>query len=951
MRLDRYDQGGYAGGGITENGGNISGPLVLAGNPSQTLEAVPKQYVDAYFNSLNASNLTAGTLAAARLPNFTGDLQSVAGTSQLTLANSGITPGEYGKVTVNAKGIVTSGGDISDTDIPFGLGWEKINPATLPSTLAGYGITNAVSVSGGTLTGFLSVTNQPTLGTHVATKQYVDALVSSGGIAVGDILRKPYSNTPVGFLKCNGAEVDKTTFADLYAVIGDQYKDYTVPGAGVPWEQQYDINFNDNSIFNQFTTETSLGFNYAVGCWAVTKNRVYLFGGFNTTGSSLVSTVYTAPINADGSIGTWAFGTALPAAVGYTQCVVVKNKLYVLGGSDNNSGSNILNSVYYAQINSDGTLGAWVTASNLPSGFCAGQAFVTKNKLHLIGGYNGEQILGITNCYTASIDSDGTLGAWSSATSLITGVYWSKIVVTKNRVHLLGGEISGTNNTSNIQTAVINADGTLGTWSVSGTLPNAISHSKIIVCNSRVYLLGGYTGSVYLSTVYTAPINDDGTLGSWVLTNITTPVNYLHNAVFVTKNRVYLIGGWHNGVTYNTVYTAPINGGLNDYSPYYTEDTTNYLMPGSGRPWEQQYQINTSQTGNLTGWTASQTLPIAITRANFVVTKNRVYMIGGYDASGPVASVFTATINTDGSLGTWTSTTSLPTELDGASVIVFKNRVYLIGGYNRTIILATVHVAPINADGTLGTWSTTTSLPIPLYFHSSLVTKNRLYVLGGTTTGSVAGTTVYSCVINSNGSLGTWSLSSNALPYTMSGNRMCVTKNRVYLISGHINGVESPTIYAATINADGILGAWYNAGSFPLGIHGHYVFVTKNIVYIIGGHNSSSLGTIKTVYYTFINEDGTLGSWIQGTNLPETRHWLSVFSTYNTLYVAGGLLSGAGEIQNSCFKVTISSSQNDNSPYYDGTIIPVEPVNSSTKFTLPDLTTDDPFGSYSYIKY
>ena len=127
--------------------------------------------------------------------------------------------------------------------------------------------------------------------------------------------------------------------------------------------------------------------------------------------------------------------------------------------------------------------------------------------------------------------------------------------------------------------------------------------------------------------------------------------------------------------------------------------------------------------------------------------------------------------------------------------------------------------------------------------------------------------------------------------------------------------------------------------------------MTKNIVYVIGGHEPSSLGTIKTVYYTFINEDGTLGSWIQGTNLPETRHWLSVFSTYNTLYVAGGMFSGAGEIQNSCFKVTISSSQNDNSPYYDGTIVPVEPVNPTTTFKLPDYSSFDTFNIYHFIKY
>jgi len=44
----------------------------------------------------------------------------------------------------------------------------------------------------------------------------------------------------------------------------------------------------------------------------VTNSRVYLLGGYN---GAAVATVYTAPINSDGTLGTWTTGTSLPSAI------------------------------------------------------------------------------------------------------------------------------------------------------------------------------------------------------------------------------------------------------------------------------------------------------------------------------------------------------------------------------------------------------------------------------------------------------------------------------------------------------------------------------------------------------------------------------------------------------------------------------------------------------------
>jgi len=306
--------------------------------------------------------------------------------------------------------------------------------------------------------------------------------------------------------------------------------------------------------------------------------------------------------------------------------------------------------------------------------------------------------------YQFNVASNPTV-SWTTGTSLPGELGASQAIVTSNRVYLLGG-YTGSTFVSTVYTAPINADGTLGTWTTGTSLPGALSTSQAIVTSNRVYLLGGYNGSAYVSTVYTAPINADGTLGTWT-TGTSLPGALGESQAIVTSSRVYLMSG-NNGSTHiSTVYTAPIN-----------------------------------EDGTLGTWTTGTSLPGVLSLSQAIVTSSRVYLLGGYNGSTTVSTVYTAPINADGTLGTWTTGTSLPGALGFSQAIVTSNRVYLMGGNNGSAYVSTVYTAPINADGTLGTWTTGTSLPGELGYSQAIVTSSRVYLMGGDN-GSAVVSTVY----------------------------------------------------------------------------------------------------------------------------------------------------------------------------------------------------------------
>jgi len=118
-----------------------------------------------------------------------------------------------------------------------GGNWVRVDPLGITQTAgdARYlQITTATSsylaLTGGTLTGNLTLLGSPSTTNMAANKGYVDtqiaAIPAADATPAGTVIYSARSTAPTGYLKANGAAVSRSTYATLFAAIG------TVYGAG-----------------------------------------------------------------------------------------------------------------------------------------------------------------------------------------------------------------------------------------------------------------------------------------------------------------------------------------------------------------------------------------------------------------------------------------------------------------------------------------------------------------------------------------------------------------------------------------------------------------------------------------------------------------------------------------------------------------------------------------------
>jgi prepilin-type N-terminal cleavage/methylation domain-containing protein len=287
-------------------------------------------------------------------------------------------------------------------------------------------------------------------------------------------------------------------------------------------------------------------------------NAVYTIGG-STNGNytGITSTVQYAAINGDGSLGAWQGTTPFPSGImlGPSEAATYNGYIYVVGGcSGDCPGTTASTTVMYAPINSDHTIGSWLQATSFPNTVVDNATLAQGGALYSFGGV--DRYAAVTSgVWYAVINTDGSLGSWQATTPLPQALDVSGPVYADGYVYLLGypqGALAGATGTLPIWYAPLNPDHTVGQWQNGTVVPSYLQGPALAYSNGDLYVVGGYsiTDSTTTSAVWMAPLSSDHTVGQWLAT---TPMPGALDDLpaIINGGFLYIVGGW-NGVTHAT---------------------------------------------------------------------------------------------------------------------------------------------------------------------------------------------------------------------------------------------------------------------------------------------------------------------------------------------------------------------------------------------------------------
>jgi hypothetical protein len=172
-----------------------------------------------------------------------------------------------------------------------------------------------------------------------------------------------------------------------------------------------------------------------------------------------------------------------------------------------------------------------------------------------------------------------------------------------------------------------------------------------------------------LDSAERAEIQEDGSVGEWILEPEKLLVPRYVNGVKAKKGALYVFGGHaqKNGVGLTSVEWAKVG------------------EAGELDPWKYTSPLQAGRHGHATASHGKD-----------------FYALGGYTGTSFLTSVEKSSIGANGELTPWKFTTSLATERINYSVIVYKDWIYTISGTNGSGYLTSVEYATFNDEGEIG---------------------------------------------------------------------------------------------------------------------------------------------------------------------------------------------------------------------------------------------------------
>lgn len=465
---------------------------------------------------------------------------------------------------------------------------------------------------------------------------------------------------------------------------------------------------------------------------------IYVVGGYDATTGVLADIEFAKIDVSNGSVSAFSVSSVTINQRWGLTVTVSNSYAYVIGGCTVGASPGSCT----ARASTIQTFQIYNNESGAPVGYAGDDLFGTdrlgassviyNGYIYIAGGCTSS-----TDCTTtsnsvqyAAIDPYGDISSWSTGGNLPAARAWGQLEVSGGTLYYIGGQ----NNGGTAQTTVYYTSGISSgnpTWSgsaASNGLPSARTQLSAAVWNNRIYVTGGETGGTVQNTVYISPALPAGgnITAAWNSTSgAATAFNVARSGhtTVAYANNLYILGGYNGSNYLSDTQFASLGYKVG------TIAQSGQTVTGTGTT------FITGQVGSVLQYPDGSTATITARSSNTSITVS---------VSKTVASG-TNYVIMDGSVGSWTYSTSLPTAVRQADGFAANGYIYLVGGRtaDSTCTPRTL-VAPISANTTIATGNNPTG--VGAWFETNQkYTGNRygaavsynngkIYVLGGACT-------------------------------------------------------------------------------------------------------------------------------------------------------------------------------------------------------------------------
>jgi hypothetical protein len=233
---------------------------------------------------------------------------------------------------------------------------------------------------------------------------------------------------------------------------------------------------------------------------------------------------------------------------------------------------------------------------------------------------------------------------------------------------------------------------------------------------------------------------------------------------------------------------------------------------------------------------------------------------------------------------------------DGAAALIGTTYLYA-GGSDGQSPSDTVYVAHVVGTGNVDQWTEGPPLPEPRADAAAVVLGNTLFVIGGLGPDGQPTTTVFSMVVDNDGTPGDWATEQVALPEARAGSTAVAVPDGIVVMGGTDGNAATNTVWKSRQAASGALEEF--AGQAPLvepNVGGVAIHEGDSVL-VMGGRNAAGdvvatvqLGTLGGPDATAEDPNVLIQPWVTSaqTNLPAPRTNLAGFVANGSFYVQGG---------------------------------------------------------------